>query len=216
MKSVIKKSKQHRQLPAVCKIVLVFAIGGIIAGYITGNFLKDSLYSPLLTIYNETISNIAELDINKSDIFWLAVKRNIKLFILVYLFSLTNLWSYYYCAFSLYTGFTNGLLLAFNIILHNISGIPRFLLYHCPQALFFIPLYLILIAHCNKFHNEFVSCSSFLTHENTYNCSYRQKKGKLILQQFPFVIICIILITAGCFIEANLNLPLVIWYSTLK
>lgn len=126
MKPVLKKTKTPKKLPVSCKITLFFAIIGIITGCITGNLLKENLYSPLITIYNETINNIPGLDIDKSDIFLLAIKRNVKLFILLYLFSLTNLWTYYYCAFSLYTGFTNGLLLAFNIILHGINGTIRF------------------------------------------------------------------------------------------
>lgn len=212
MKSVPKKNPAHKKFPVVCKITLFFAVIGIITGCVTGNLLKESLYSPLITIYNETINNIPGLDIDKSDIFLLAVKRNIKLFIFLYLFSLTNLWTYYYCAFSLYTGFTNGLLLAFNIILHGIPGIVRFLCYLCPQVLVFIPVYLTIIAHCDKLHNEFISCVSDYPYENTYSYSPKQKKGKLALQQFPFIVLCLVLIAAGSFIEAHLNLPLVIWY----
>lgn len=200
MKSVPKK------LPTSCKITLFFALTGIIIGYITGNLLKESLYSPLITIYNETISNIPELDISKIDILFLALKRNLKLFVLLCLFALTNLWTYYYCAFALYTGFTNGLLLSFNIILHGASGIIRFLFYICPQALLFIPLYLMIIAHCNSFHDEF-SYSSL-------DYSHKQKKGRLALRQFPFIMLCLLFIAAGCFVEASFNLPLVIWYSS--
>lgn len=214
MKSIPKNSQNYKKLPASCKITLFFAVIGIIAGCITGNLLKESLYSPLIAIYNETINNIPELDINKMDILFLALKRNLKLFVLLYLFALTNLWTYYYCAFALYTGFTNGLLLSFNIILHGMSGIIRFLFYLCPQAMIFIPLYLMIIAHCNNFHDEFISCVSYPSHDNTYSYSPKQKKGKLALCQFPFIILCLLFITAGCFIEANLNLPLVIWYSS--
>ena len=78
MKSVPKKNPAHKKLPVVCKITLFFAVIGIIAGCVTGNLLKESLYSPLIAIYNETINNIPGLDIDKSDIFLLAVKRNIK------------------------------------------------------------------------------------------------------------------------------------------
>ncbi len=212
MKPVLKKTKTPKKLPVSCKFTLFFAIIGIITGCITGNLLKENLYSPLITIYNETINNIPGLDIDKSDIFLLAIKRNVKLFILLYLFSLTNLWTYYYCAFSLYTGFTNGLLLAFNIILHGINGTIRFLCYLLPQALLFIPVYLMIIAHCDNFHNIFISCTSSTPYDNTYNYSTKQKKGKLAIQQFPFIILCLVFITAGSFIEANLNLPLVIWY----
>ncbi len=214
MKSVPQKAKTYKKLPSSCKITLFFAIIGITAGCITGNLLKENLYSPLITIYNETLNNIPELDISKSDILLLALKRNVKLFVLLYLFALTNLWTYYYCAFALYTGFTNGLLLAFNIILHGFPGLLRFLFYLCPQALLFIPLYLMIIAHCDSFHDEFISCISYPLHDNTYNYSARQKKGKLALCQFPFIMLCLLFIAAGCFIEANLNLPLVIWYSS--
>lgn len=212
MKPAIKNNSKHKKLPMPCKITLFFAITGIIAGFVSGHLLKENLYSPLITIYNETINNIPGLDIDKTDIFLLAAKRNLKLFVFLYLFSITNLWTYYYCAFSLYTGFTNGLLLSFNIILHGIPGILRFLCYLCPQILLFIPLYLIIIAHCDNLHNEFISCTSSFQYENTYIHPSKQKKGKLALQQFPFIISCLLVIAAGSFIEANFNLPLVIWY----
>lgn len=213
MKSIPQKAKTNKKLPASCKIALLFAVIGIIIGCVTGNLLKENLYSPLITIYNETLNNIPELDISKADILLLAIKRNLKLFILLCLFALTNLWTYYYCAFALYTGFTNGLLLAFNIILHGLSGILHFLFYLCPQALLFAPLYLMIIAHCDNFHDEFISYAGYPSHDNTYNYS-TQKKGKLVLCQFPFIVMCLVFIAAGCFIEANLNLPLVIWYSS--
>ena len=109
MKSIQKKTGMHSKLPVPCKITLFFAIIGIIAGCITGHLLKENLYSPLITIYNETITNLPGLDIEKSDIFLLALKRNIKLLVLLYLFSLTNIWTYYYCAFH----FIQGLLMGF-------------------------------------------------------------------------------------------------------
>lgn len=212
MKSATKNNSKYKKLPIPCKITLFSAIAGIIAGYVSGHLLKENLYSPLITIYNETINNIPGLDIDKSDIFLLAARKNLKLFIFLYLFSITNLWTYYYCAFSFYTGFTNGLLLSFNIILHGISGILRFLCYICPQILLFIPLYLIIIAHCDSFHNEFISYTSGLKYENTYIRPSKQKKGKLALQQFPFIIFCLLVIAAGSFIESHFNLPLIIWY----
>lgn len=213
MTSVSTKSQTYKKLPTACKITLFFTVIGMVAGCITGNLLKESLYSPLITIYNETISNIPELDINKSDVLLLALKRNLKLFALLYIFAITNLWTYYYCAFALYTGFTNGLLLAFNIILHSFSGIVRFLFYLCPQALLFIPLYLMIIAHCNSFHEQFISCVSYPSYDG-YSYSSKQKRGQLALCQLPFVIFCLLSIVIVCFMEANLNLPLVIWYSS--
>ena len=212
MKSIQKKTGIHSKLPVPCKITLFFAIIGIIGGCITGHLLKENLYSPLITIYNETITNLPGLDIEKSDIFLLALKRNIKLLVLLYLFSLTNIWTYYYCAFSLYTGFTNGLLLAFNIILHGIPGIIRFFFFLCPQVLLFIPVYLMVIAHCDNFHNEFIECITNPSFENTYSYSPKPRRGRLAIQQLPFILLCLLLIAAGSFIEAHLNLPLVIWY----
>lgn len=204
MKQISKKSGSGRKLPAVCKIVLFFAFIGIIIGCITGNLLKTSLYSPLLTIYNDITGRISELDISKSDIFFLSLKQNIKLSALLYLFAITNLWQYYYCAFALYTGFTNGLLLAFNIILHGATGVIRFFFYLCPHSFLFIPLYLLIIAHCDRFHFDYSECSS----------SSGAKKGKLLLKQFPLFIIIILLILTGSLMEAMLNLPLITWYST--
>ena len=88
MKSIQKNTSMHRKLPVPCKITLFFAIAGIIAGCITGHLLKENLYSPLITIYNETINNLPGLDIEKSDIFLLALKRNIKLLRLAVLYQI--------------------------------------------------------------------------------------------------------------------------------
>ena len=120
------------------------------------------------------------------------------------MFAITNIWNWYYGAFLLYIGFSNGLLLTFNIILYGMAGSIRYLCYLFPQSLIFIPIYILIIAHCNSFHKTY------------YVCTDTAKKGKLLFRQFPFWIFIILFMIAGCILEAWLNLPLVIWYSTVQ
>lgn len=182
------------------KIIIILFTIGLLLGCITGYFMKSSLYSPLINIYNDIISRMNDLDINKTDIFILSLQRNVKYYLLLCIFSTTNLWNIYYSSFMLYTGFSNGLLLSFNTILYGNTGYIKYICYQFPQALIFVPLYIIIILHCCRFHRQFIECPD------------TAKKGKLLVQQFPFFICIIILISASCLIEAWLNLPLVRWY----
>ncbi len=196
--------KNQKKISFTVKIIITLFIIGLLLGCLTGYLMKTSLYSPLIKIYNDIISRMKNLDIDKTDIFLLSIRRNIKYYLLLYIFSATNLWNIYYSSFMLYMGFSNGLLLSFNIILYGSSGCIRYLCYQFPQAAIFVPLYIIVILHCCHFHRQFTDCTD------------TAKKGKLLLQQFPFFICITIIISACCLIEAWLNLPLVLWYSTVS
>lgn len=201
MKLKSKHRNETKKIPQTVKIIPAVFITGVIVGCITGYLMKSSLYSPLITIYNDILSRMNSLDINHSDIFFLSLRRNFKYFLLLYVFAITNLWSFYYSAFILYIGFSNGLLLAFNIILYGITGSVRYICYLFPQSVIFIPLYIVTITQCSYFHKRY------------YECTDTTKKGKLLLQQFPFFIAVLIILALGCITEAWLNLPLVLWYS---
>lgn len=204
MEQKTKQQMNEKKIPGIVKIIIALFIAGMAIGILTGYFMKSSLYSPLITIYKDILSRLTSLDISRSEIFFLSLKRNLKYFVLIYMFAITNIWNWYYGAFLLYIGFSNGLLLTFNIILYGMAGSIRYLCYLFPQSLIFIPIYILIIAHCNSFHKTY------------YVCTDTAKKGKLLFRQFPFWIFIILFMIAGCILEAWLNLPLVIWYSTVQ
>lgn len=204
MEQKTKQRMNEKKIPGIVKIIIALFIAGMTIGILTGYFMKSSLYSPLITIYNDILSRLTSLDISRSEIFFLSLKRNLKYFVLIYMFAITNIWNWYYGAFLLYIGFSNGLLLTFNIILYGMAGSVRYLCYLFPQSLIFIPIYILIISHCNSFHKAY------------YGCTDTSIKGKLLFRQFPFWIFIILFIIAGCILEAWLNLPLVIWYSTVQ
>lgn len=191
------------KLSATAISATMLFILGLIIGCFTGYLTKSAIYSSLITFYNDIIMRIKNVSINNSDIFLLALKRNIKYVLFLYIFSTTNLWNIYYNSFIIYTGFSHGLLLSFNIIMYGPLGFIKYLCYQFPQAIIFIPLYIIVVSHCCNFHKDYLDHS-----DNT-------KKGKLLLTQFPFLLCNIIFVITGCLIEAWLNTPLVLWYSTV-
>ena len=200
MEQKTKQQMNEIKIHGIVKIIIALFIAGMAIGILTGYFMKSSLYSPLITIYKDILSRLTSLDICRSEIFFLSLKRNLKYLVLIYMFAITNIWNWYYGAFLLYIGFSNGLLLTFNIILYGMAGSIRYLCYLFPHSLIFIPIYILIIAHCNSFHKTY------------YVCTDTAKKGKLLFRQFPFCIFIILFMIAGCILEAWLNLPLVIWY----
>ena len=188
------------------KLVLILFMCGFAIGIITGNIFHRELYAPLSSLYNELYDKLSLLEINNSDIFFSALKRNLKFFILLYIFAVTNLWPYYCCSFSLYTGLTNGLFLMFNIIMYKTAGIFRFFCFLFPQIIIYIPLYISIILRCHSLNKELYGDNTKID---------ITKKGKLLIKQFPFILIYILLFLVCCLIESRINLQILILTSKM-
>ena len=188
------------------KLVLILFMCGFAIGIITGNIFHRELYAPLSSLYNELYDKLSLLEINNSDIFFSALKRNLKFFILLYIFSVTNLWPFYCCSFSLYTGLTNGLFFMFNIIMYKTTGIFKFICFLFPQSIIYIPLYISIILRCHSLNRQLYSDNSKTD---------ITKKGKLLIKQFPSILIYILLLLVCCLIESRINLQILILTSKM-
>lgn len=215
-KNFRKQKKEHTKLPLIAKVVIGLFVIGLVFGVFIGFIFEGKLYAPLLTTYSELSVALKDINIDKQAIFMIAVKRSMKMFFLLLLFCITNLWCYYLSAYVLYTGFTNGLLLCFCVMFHHANGVIRYLIYQIPQVIIFLPLYIIIICRCHKLHNAFVGSpdENYQFQKNTISYSSVSKKGKLLFCQFPFVLTSILFLLLGCLLEAYANVPILCWYSS--
>lgn len=208
------KSPSKRKIPPVCYGAIFLYLTGFTVGYVAGHFFEGSLYAPLLTTYNEILLRLPEVDIDRTQLFILCLEQHLKIYLLLIFFAFTNVWIYYFCGFVLYSGLTHGLLLMFCTLLHGIGGLPEFLCFLLPQALIYIPLYLMIFCRWHQFHYLLLGTAG---REHTipvdFHSSPRKwQKGQLLLHQLPFLFLSFFFLCLGCFIEGYLNLPLILWY----
>ena len=215
LKKIQKPKKECAKLPLIAKVTAGIFAAGLLLGVFIGYIFEGRLYAPLLTTYSELSGTIQDINIDKQAIFLIAVKRSMKMFFLLLLFCITNLWCCYLSAYVMYTGFTNGLLLCFCVMFHNANGVMRYLIYQLPQAVIFLPLYIFIICRCHKLHHAFVNPAEEV-YRYSQNAAYTSvsKKGKLLFCQIPFVITSILFLLLGCLLEAYGNIPLLCWYSS--
>lgn len=186
---------RKRTMPRICKTVIIFFFIGMLIGTLVGKLFNPIILPVLKTIYSETISALPSMDIPSDQIVLSSFSRNIKFVMLLFIFSMTDLWRYYCLVFSVYTGFSNGLLLYFNISLYDFAGIANYTCCIMPQYLVFVPAFLFII---KKLHR--------------INCLDETKqKGKLLLKQFPLFLLSILLILIGSLAEGCIN-PLLLMH----
>lgn len=181
--------RHSTQLP----VIYFFFGAGFLVGAILSHFLKTSLYAPVLGLYQSLLSQLQALEIDSSALFLLAARKHLKYFLLVWFFSFTNIWKYYYRIFLLYSGFQNGLLLTFCLIMHGVSGIIGFLCFLLPQVLLLTPAYIIAICRCE------------LLQESLNQSSFSASKKQLIFHQLPSFSVSLALLLLGCLLEGYLN-----------
>lgn len=184
-------TEQNKPLSPTTVIIILFFAIGLLAGCLTAYFLRSSLYAMIFHLYQSLITQLQTLEINLQDFFLLAARKNLKYFLLLYFFSFTNVWKYYYRLFLTYTGFQNGLLLSFCIQMNGIPGIIGYFCFLLPHAVLFIPAYLTAIRHCERLHQE-------LHHVKT-------SKKQVILCQIPYFLASLALLLLGCLLEAAFN-----------
>ena len=181
----IRKGKMAR----ICQTVIIFFFIGIMLGTLVGKLFNSALLPELKSIYTETLSSIPSLDIPSDKIVLSSFYRNIKFVLLLFIFSMTDLWRYYCLVFSVYTGFSNGLLLFFNISIYKFAGIANYTCCIMPQYLIFVPSFLYIIMKLHKINS----------------CDDTNQKGKLFLKQFPLFLLSILLILIGSLAEGYIN-----------
>lgn len=181
----IRKGK----MPRICQTVIIFFFIGMLLGTLVGKLFNSALLPELKSIYTETLSSIPSLDIPSDKIVLSSFYRNIKFVLLLFIFSMTDLWRYYCLVFSVYTGFSNSLLLFFNISIYKFAGIANYTCCIMPQYLIFVPSFLYIIMKLHKINS----------------CDDTNQKGKLFLKQFPLFLLSILLILIGSLAEGYIN-----------
>ncbi len=189
MKKTSSTNTRKGKMPRICKTVIIFFFIGMILGCFVGKLFNPILLPALKSIYSETLSSLPSLDIPSDKIVLSSFGRNIKFVLLLFIFSMTDLWRYYCLVFSVYTGFSNGLLLFFNVSIYKFAGIANYTCCIMPQYLILVPSFLFIIM---KLHR--INCF-----DDT------NQKGKLLLKQFPLFLLSILLILIGSLAEGYIN-----------
>ena len=84
-------------MPRICQTVIIFFFIGMLLGTLVGKLFNSALLPELKSIYTETLSSIPSLDIPSDKIVLSSFYRNIKFVLLLFIFSMTDLWRYFFC-----------------------------------------------------------------------------------------------------------------------
>lgn len=207
--SRLPKQKQHFPLTGFSRLTIGLFLIGFLAGCVTANLLENSLYAPALTLFQNTVSQISSLDINRNDVFLYSMKENIKYFLLLLFFALTNVWRLYYTGYTLYTGFSHGLLCTFCMLLYHAGGVMEYFCFLLPQALLLVPAFLYLINHMETLHRDWFSSDN---REPSHTFLPNAKKRQLLVSKLPVLLICLLLLVCSALLEGYLNIPLLKYY----
>lgn len=186
-------SKHHSETTSQRFIICSFFGAGMILACFVAHCFKTSLYAPVLNYYQSLLEQLEYTEIQSSTLLLLVYKKQLKYFLLLWFFSFTNIWKYYYRLFLSYTGFQNGLLLSFCLFMNGAFGIVGFLCFLLPHALFFIPAYFISIYRGQLIHRQILT-------ENSGS-----KKSQLIFHQIPSFLVAISFLFIACLMESYLN-----------
>lgn len=185
--------KQPSQSTSLRFIIPIFFFAGLVLSCVIAHFFKTTLYAPVLTFYQELLSQLSTTEIHSSSLLLLVCKKHLKYFLLLWFFSFTNIWKYYYRLFLAYLGFQNGLLLSFCLFMNGLAGVLGFLCFLLPHAFFFIPAYFISIYRGQLIYTQLES-----QHSDT-------KKSQLILRQIPSFLVAFSFLFIACLMESYLN-----------
>lgn len=193
--SFYRYGKPH--IPTILPVSIILYLIGTAFGYLCGNLLRNSLFTPVQETYQTLLQQIATTKIASFSLFGLCLKQHLKQFILLIFFAFTNVWVFYLSGFLLFSGFSSGLLLLFCILLQGPMGIWEFLCFSLPQALVFVPLYLRMICKLHCHHPEL-------------------QKGQSLFKVLPSLLVFLGFLLLGCILESTANVPLLRWYLGLK
>lgn len=207
--SAIPKRKRHLPAIAFNRLTIGLFLTGFLSGWICANLFQAYLYEPVFALFQNTVNNLSSLNIQSKNLFFYCWKEYLKLFFLLLFFALTNVWRIYYTAFTLYTGFKQGLLLAFCLLLGGAGGILQYLCFLLPQTLLLIPVFLTLLNQLELLHSSLFATKQS---ENTSGFFKNAQKRQLLFSKLPFLLLCILFLTACSFLESYLNLPLLQYY----
>lgn len=207
-----KSAKMFLSLSRFSKITIFLFLLFFGCGSITGNFCKVDLYSDILSLFSTTTQKLTTLEIDRNAVFLYSFGEHLKFFFLLCFFSFTNVWRLYYTSAIAYTGFSNGLLFIFCLLINGTGGILQFCCFILPQALCLIPFYLCTLKQLEYLHHEW-----FTSDHVDYTVKHifpGRKKRQLLLSQLPLCIISILLLALCSLLEGYLNVPLLLHYNS--
>jgi uncharacterized membrane protein SpoIIM required for sporulation len=186
----MKTTQNPSFLPFLCRIGFVFVLG-MATGCLAAHVLRNNLYASVFQLYQTLSEQLKTVEIDRKDFFLLALRKNLKYFLLLSFFAFTNVWKYYYRIFLMYCGFQNGLLLSFCVQMNKTSGIAGYFCFLLPQALLLIPAFLLAFVQAKQV-NALLQDSP-------------KTPKKVLLCRLPFWLLALLLLIMGCLAEAALN-----------
>lgn len=205
----LSKQKKSSPLSSFSKLTISLFFVGFLAGCLAAGLFEDSLYAPALTLFQNTLKHISSLAISRNDVFLYSCKENMKCFLLLIFFSLTNVWRLYYAGFTLYTGFSHGLLCSFCVLLYGPGGIIGYFCFLFPQVLLLVPAFLLTVRHLEEFHCCWFSAED---KEQPRLLLFHSKRRQLLFSKLPPLLLCAILLLCSALLEGYLNIPLLKHY----
>ena len=207
--SSLPKRKRHIPITVFSRLTIGLFFLGFLAGCFSTTLLKDQLYEPVLALFRSTVNNLPYLEIRHQNVFLYSLVENLKIFLLLVFFAMTNVWKLYYTGFTLYTGFSQGLLFSFCLLLSNTLGVLQYLCFLLPQTLLLVPVLLYLMSQLDEFHSCLFTPESSDTSGGFFSGG---KKRQLFFTRLPLFLTCILLFTICALLEGYLNIPLLKYF----
>lgn len=138
IKQLIQK---HQPLVVAIAVFLFMMILGAVFAKVTKNLIVNGI-GGLNSRYFSTIYN---MEIEYWDYFKYLLWENIKSYTLIWIFSLTILGIPYFCFVVAKAGFLSGYLLSVLLSTYQWKGFLLFLVYHFPQDLIYIPVWIMTL-----------------------------------------------------------------------
>lgn len=174
-------------------IIACFFGAGLLFSCLIAHCFKTTLYAPVLNYYQNFHNQLEYTKINTGTLFLLVCKKHLKYFLLIWFFSFTNVWKYYYRLLLFYIGCQKGLLLSFCLFMNGAFGVVNFFCFLLPHALFYIPAYFISIYRGQLIYKQRLTEGA------------DAKKSQLIFHQIPSFLVALSFLFIACLMESYLN-----------
>ncbi len=192
MKILLNKNKRGFTKNDI--LIIIFFIG-LIVGTIFANIFR-TLYINEINIVNDYFSNkLVNMDIEYGSLLKYILFSRIKYFIILWLFSITILGLPVIFIYLIYSGFLVGFIISISTMKYGIMGILLFIVYLFPHGIIYIPVIAISI------QRAFIMCKRMYYMKN----GVKVNKKNIILEYLFTIILLLVMIIIGCFIETYIN-----------
>lgn len=189
-----KKKIDFKNLNILQVAIIIISIGFII-GILFANFFKDFYFNQMLEYNRNLFNKLSQININRKILFEFIIIDKLKKYFLFWVLVYTFLCLPYMIWKLLSFGFLTGFLISAFSLNYGIKGLLLVLIYNFPQGLIYFPLYVILLI---KGYNM----NTRLRKESRYSSAGRRE---VFISSIPMIIISLVLLILGCFLEAFIN-----------